>query len=40
MLLTEKIGDMNVWEFVLALFLVQLIVALLIAGVNALLVKH
>jgi hypothetical protein len=40
MILTGKIGDMNVWEFVLALFLVQLIVALLIAGVNALLSKN
>jgi hypothetical protein len=40
MILTEKIGDMNIWEFILALFIVQIIVALLIAGVQALINKH
>lgn len=40
MILTEKIGDMNIWEFILALFIVQIIVALLITGVKSLINKY
>ena len=40
MILTEKIGDMNIWEFILALFIVQIIVALLILGVQTLIKKY
>jgi hypothetical protein len=39
MILTEKIGEMNIWEFILSLFIVQLIIALLLAGVQSLINK-
>jgi len=39
MILTGKIGDMNIWEFILALFIVQLIVAILIGVMQALIGK-
>ncbi len=39
MILTEKIGDMNIWEFFLALIIVQLIITIIIAIVQSLLSK-
>jgi hypothetical protein len=39
MILTEKIGEMNVWEFVIALFLVQLITLIILEGIKSVMKK-
>ncbi len=39
MILTEKIGDMNIWEFFLALSIVQIIIIIIAAIFQSLIGK-